>query len=257
MCLKLLVEIIKKASFLWRDMNAKNLVESLFIGEGESKLEVLLKRHLTAKNIRLRINLKNQIILTVPKYIPLFIAKKFLFEKEAWIRARLLKKETSRDKNSLSILGKEYKILYNQNNLKAPVEYIEDKILVASFVKEDKLYPLLELQLKKIAKKEIEKCCYEMADKLKVSFNQVSMKDTVTRWGSCSRDKKLSFSWRLVLAPKNVMEYVVAHEVCHLIEMNHSSKFWNLVYQIYPNYFDAKLWLKKYGRKLFSYLQDI
>lgn len=229
--------------------NKKN-PEKLFIGEDSNAIEVIVKRHAASKNIRIRINLKNQVILTLPEYIPLLFAKKLLYEKEEWIRTKLVQKEDAFIKDNIVILGKEYKILYNQTNLQSPIEFCEDKILVSHFIKEDKIYPLLELYLRKIAKLEIEKYCYEVCAKLNVRFKRITIKDTITRWGSCSSNKNLAFSWRLILAPRNVMEYVVVHEICHLIEMNHSSKFWNLVYQTCPDYFEAKLWLKRHGKKL-------
>ena len=107
------------------------------------------------------------------------------------------------------------------------------------------------LKFKKLAYDKIKTLVDKYANILGVKYSKINIRDTKTRWGSCSSSKALSFSWRLILAPIDVMEYVIVHEVCHLKEMNHSEKFWRLVFQLYPNYFDAKLWIKRNGKSLF------
>jgi len=81
----------------------------------------------------------------------------------------------------------------------------------------------------------------------------ISVKDTATRWGSCSSDGALSFSWRLILAPPMVLDYLAAHEVAHLREMNHSVRFWRLCAELCPQMEEAKAWLKRHGVELHRY----
>ena len=81
----------------------------------------------------------------------------------------------------------------------------------------------------------------------------ISIRDQTTRWGSCSSRGHLSFSWRLVLAPPHVLDYVAAHEVAHLQEMNHGPRFWELVRITMPHMDEARNWLKENGAKLHSY----
>jgi len=80
--------------------------------------------------------------------------------------------------------------------------------------------------------------------------NQVRIKDQKTRWGSCSGKRNLNFNWRLVLAPPEILEYVVAHELCHLVQPNHSTAFWKWVGQLLPDYAVRRKWLKKNGHLL-------
>jgi predicted metal-dependent hydrolase len=82
---------------------------------------------------------------------------------------------------------------------------------------------------------------------------RISLRDTVTRWGSCSPDGNLAFSWRLVLAPDSVFRYVVAHEVAHLRELNHGPRFWTLVRQLVGNSERPRAWLSHYGAGLHRY----
>lgn len=89
----------------------------------------------------------------------------------------------------------------------------------------------------------------EYAKNLGVAYNQIRIKDQHTRWGSCSTKHNLNFNWRLVLMPEYILDYVVAHEVAHLIEMNHSAKFWKVVETLYPDWQEARAWLKSNGQK--------
>ncbi len=88
------------------------------------------------------------------------------------------------------------------------------------------------------------------ADILKVTPRSITIKDTRSRWGSCSSEGRLNFSWRLVCAPPFALDYVAAHEVAHLKEMNHSSRFWKLVDRAMPDWQEAREWLQEKGSNL-------
>jgi predicted metal-dependent hydrolase len=95
------------------------------------------------------------------------------------------------------------------------------------------------------------------APALGVSVTAISVRDQRTRWGSCTRAGRLSFSWRLVLAPPGVLTYVVAHELCHLREFNHSRAFWRLVESVRPDWRDAAAWLREHGPEVHAYRPDL
>jgi predicted metal-dependent hydrolase len=82
---------------------------------------------------------------------------------------------------------------------------------------------------------------------LGVKPGRITVKDTRSRWGSCTSDGALAFSWRVILAPPSILDYLAAHEVAHLREMNHSPRFWALVNQCMPNYREARSWLRRHG----------
>ena len=88
---------------------------------------------------------------------------------------------------------------------------------------------------------------------LDVKYTRVTIRDQRSRWGSCSSNGALSFNWRLVLAPHDVLDYVVVHEVCHLVEHHHGPTFWKLVERRRPAYREAKQWLDKHGWELLAY----
>ena len=88
---------------------------------------------------------------------------------------------------------------------------------------------------------------------LGLRFTRITLRDTRSRWGSCAPDGSLMYSWRLVLAPPEVLSYVAAHEVAHLAEMNHSARFWAVVARLMPNYERHRRWLKAHGTGLHAY----
>jgi len=88
---------------------------------------------------------------------------------------------------------------------------------------------------------------------LGVAYSRLTLRDQVTRWGSCSSKGALSFNWRLVLAPHDVLDYVVVHEVCHLVELNHGPRFWKLLERRRPRYRESKAWLDEHGWEILAY----
>lgn len=104
--------------------------------------------------------------------------------------------------------------------------------------------------LKRTAKEDLTRAVAFHADRLGVTPRRISVKDTRSRWGSCSHEGNLSFSWRLILAEPFVLDYVAAHEVAHLIEMNHSPAFWAQVERTYPDWRPARKWLHANGDQL-------
>lgn len=85
---------------------------------------------------------------------------------------------------------------------------------------------------------------------LNLNFNQIRLKDTKSRWGSCSAKKNLNYNYRIILAPKPIVDYLVIHEVCHLQHLDHSTNFWNLVASQDPSYREHQKWLKENGHQL-------
>lgn len=104
--------------------------------------------------------------------------------------------------------------------------------------------------LKKEARADLERYVAVHAKTIRATVTSITMKDTRSRWGSCSSQGNLSFSWRIVMAPPLVIDYLAAHEVAHLREMNHGPRFWALCRKLCPDMDEAKAWLKRYGSQL-------
>lgn len=95
---------------------------------------------------------------------------------------------------------------------------------------------------------------HEYAKQLGVSLGRIRIKETKRQWGSCSIKNDLSYSWRLIMAPSFVLDYICAHEVAHCSHRNHGPDFWNTVQRLHPSFKEARSWLRKNGRLLFQYM---
>ncbi len=107
--------------------------------------------------------------------------------------------------------------------------------------------------LKAQAKLELTQASHFYAAAMGVKFRKLTLRDQNTRWGSCSSGGDLSYSWRLILAPADVLDYVAAHEVAHLKEMNHGPRFWRLVLAHCRTAKESRNWLREHGRELHRY----
>ena len=115
---------------------------------------------------------------------------------------------------------------------------------------EDAVRAALKAALSRRALERIRQRLDEYAPGVGVEFGRVAVRDQKSRWGSCSAKKNLNFNWKLIMAPEEALTYVVIHELCHLIEFNHSPRFWSLVRERMPEYEYWKKWLKAHGGEL-------
>ena len=107
--------------------------------------------------------------------------------------------------------------------------------------------------LKQAARVHLSGACDTHARALGLSYGRISLRDTRSRWGSCSTQGNLMFSWRLIMAPPQVLDYVAAHEVAHLVEMNHSAAYWAVVARVFPDHKAPRRWLRDQGATLHRY----
>ena len=115
---------------------------------------------------------------------------------------------------------------------------------------EEAVRQALKQALSRLALERIRGHLEHYAPLLGVQFGRVAIRDQKSRWGSCSAKHNLNFNWKLIMAPPQALEYVVIHELCHLIEFNHSARFWRLVESRMPEYEAWKKWLKAHGSEL-------
>ena len=128
---------------------------------------------------------------------------------------------------------------------------------ISSCVKKNELDEFVKKQLilwlKSQARKAFQELVSIICKKYKLQYNDIRIKDTKSRWGSCSSKKNLNFNWRLIMAPETVLHYIVIHETAHLTELNHSKDFWTIVSNRCPNHKESEQWLKEHGRELLMY----
>ncbi len=217
-------------------------------------INITVIRQLKSKSVRLKIDRKTGLpVISIPYLYPLFMAQKFVQSHLVWLKKQMEltpSKTTFKDKMSLMILGKQVTICHAPG--KRFGTRIEDDILYVC-CNEQHLHRRVSDYIKDRVRYYAGQKALEFARLSDVRIKSVAVRDTVSRWGSCSSDGHLSFCWRLGLAPLFVLDYVVAHEVAHLREMNHSRAFWKVVKTLYPQTDEAKKWLTRYGKDLHRY----
>jgi predicted metal-dependent hydrolase len=220
---------------------------------------VRVRRHARARRYTLRIHAATrEVVLSMPPRGSMRQASEFAQKHGAWIAARLSRLPQAAPfahGTVLPLRGVDTRIEHRRGARgTAWIECGDDGASLLCVAGEEPHVPRRVRDfLKREAKRELEAASKQAAQALGVAVARVSIRDQASRWGSCSTTGVLSYSWRLILAPPFVLEYLAAHEVAHLVEMNHSRRFWRLVERICPHQKSAKAWLDAHGAELHRY----
>ncbi len=217
-------------------------------------IQVPIRYSNKAKNIAIRVNHKG-VELVLPHY-NFNAGYNFLLKKEKWIRQKLqnFSKRELIDPYTIPILGEKYSLQIIKS-ICNKVTINKNIIQIYSILGKYNNILIKFLQTKLL--EDITRSATILSKQYNLKFNKIKLMNNSSKWGSCNSKGILSFSLRLIFAPREILEYVIVHEVCHIAEMNHSPRFWKLVEKIYPNYKAAKLWLKQHGFMLNQYLNVI
>lgn len=216
---------------------------------GRSDIVIQVKRSARSKRLSLRVSsLDGRITLTAPPKVPERQLQAFIAEREVWLRQNLDKLPAQ----SAIALGKSLPILGVAHQIARRASHRVTHGDGFVHVPFDKPKPAARLQgyLKALARDHLVGESDKFAARLGIEYARLSLRDTRSRWGSCTQDKALMYSWRLVMAPFEVLSYVAAHEVAHLKFMDHSAQFWNQVGDLYGDYDAPRAWLKAQGASL-------
>ena len=218
---------------------------------------VAVRVHAQATNYRLTVPHAGGPVLTVPRYGTWKDAEAFLNQHLAWLAARIkraVKPVTFRAGARIPVRGVEHRVVAT-GATRGRVESRDENGETLLAVPGEPAHRARRLTdwLKAEAHRDIERLAALHAARLGVIVKAISLRSQSTRWGSCSTGGRLSFNWRLVMAPPFVLDYVVAHEVAHLVEMNHSDAFWATVEKTLPDMERGRAWLRAHGRQLMVY----
>jgi len=181
--------------------------------------------------------------------------EKFIASKEKWIADKLAYSQEqvrSREKfqldygDSVFYLGNEYPVVSKVGNRVG----FENGFYMPPDLSSDEIKSACVQVYRMLAKRDITNRVIEFSKQMAVAPTAVKINSAKTRWGSCSSRKSLNFSWRLIMADSDVVDYVVVHELAHLMEMNHSQKFWTIVENALPDYRQRKQRLRELNRRL-------
>jgi predicted metal-dependent hydrolase len=225
--------------------------ENLALSIDEKIHDVAVRRHPSARRLTLRVDAARQIRLTVPNRCSERRMRIFLEEHVNWLERQIANAPPPNAFASGAIIplrGVPHEIV---NQPKLRLAKIENaKIFIGGDARH--LPRRLREFFKKEAKRDFCEAAARYASILNVRVRRIALRDTRSRWGSCNKDGGLSFSWRLIMAPVFVLDYLAAHEVAHLRHMDHGKKFWALVEDICPHMRAARAWLKANGNALLA-----
>ena len=243
-------------ALLYRRPTEPNAIEVVF---ERSIYLVRLRRHRQARRYTLRIQAATrEVVLTMPPRGTLKEAREFAEKHGGWIAGRLCRLPKAAPFTHGTVLplrGQAHRIVHRRGHRGTVWTALADDgerlLCVAGEA------PHVERRitdfLRREAKRDLEASARRYAERVGVTLRRVMIRDQSSRWGSCSTTGTLSFSWRLILAPRHVLDYLAAHEIAHLIEMNHSPRFWRLLQRMCPDMHRAKIWLDVHGTDLHRY----
>ncbi|AUH35097.1 M48 family peptidase [Paracoccus tegillarcae] len=191
-----------------------------------------------------------EVVLTLPPRISADEGRAFAETKSGWlrqVRARMPEARIAAHGAVLPVAG--------QGLLITPSPLSSARIAgEALLVPENRAAgPVVRAFLKHQAQQALLEACTRHAAALGKPFRAIALRDTRSRWGSCTSDARLMFSWRLAMAPYPVLDYVAAHEVAHLAHMDHSPRFWAAVERLMPGYAPQRAWLRQQGDTLLAW----
>ncbi len=216
-------------------------------------ITVTLRRNVRARRMTLRMDRRpNAAIMTIPRRVSRKEAQAFAERSSGWIAKQLSRQmpgEEIAHGANIPLRGAVHTIVStSQSRGLVHCDYSTLSLHVPGTAAH--LPRRLTDWMKAEAKRDLARACAHYADVMGVRYTTISVRDQKSRWGSCAASGALSFSWRLIMAPNFVLDYVAAHEVAHLREMNHGPKFWRLVLVHCNSARAAKAWLKAHGREL-------
>ena len=219
---------------------------------GSPPVEIVLKRSARARRFSLRVSrLDGRVTLSLPARAREAEAMAFARAQEGWIRETLADMPQRAGVGIGTLVPVEGRLLRLVAGAGRGVRVEGDSLLVPGDPAQAGVRA--GAFLKALARERLVASSDRYAALIGRRVARVSLRDTRSRWGSCAQDGALMYSWRLVMAPPSVLDYVAAHEVAHMLEMNHSDRFWAVVERLYPGWQAQRKWLHAEGQALHQY----
>ncbi len=211
--------------------------------------EYTIRRSDRARRVRVAVDPEKGVEVVLPRRAPERAARAAVVELRPWIERRLREVEAARAAvaargGHVPYLGTDLLLLPQEGRTR--VHRRGDALLVP----EGDPREALERWYRRMAREEIAPRLDMAVSELGTRYTKLTIRNQKTRWGSCSTSGAMSFNWRLLLAPEEVLDYVVWHEACHLLVMDHSPRFWRLVERHLPEYAEPRRWLRRHGGTL-------
>jgi predicted metal-dependent hydrolase len=233
--------------------------EKMTVFSGERRFVLSVVRHPRARRYTIRVrDAYRDVVLTMPRRGSLADAHNFAQKNAAWIAAKLARLPDVipfADGEILPLHGLPHRIVHKPRGRGTAWVERDESGNALLCVSGDEAHVSRRVSdfLKREARRLLTEASRAYAAKLGVNIRRIGLRDSATRWGSCSESGTLSYSWRLILAPPYVLDYLAAHEIAHRIELNHSDRFWRLLDSMTPDRKRAEAWLGAHGNGLHRY----
>ncbi|MEN3794439.1 SprT family zinc-dependent metalloprotease [Fulvimarina sp. MAC3] len=222
-----------------------------FVEAGGRQVPLTVRENARAKRLILRIAPDGGAVVTVPPKTRRKTLSDFITRHQGWIAERAggaAAPVLVTDGGSIPLRGETVKLVYRGGRRVSRFDTQSGELTVGGMP--EHFGRRVKDFLRKEAKADLMAAVSTHAASVGLSPKMVTLKDTVSRWGSCTSDRRLSFSWRIVMAPPHVLDYLAAHEVAHFKEMNHSAAFWAVCRELCPRMDEGRDWLKTNGASL-------
>jgi len=208
------------------------------------------------RTLGIKISQQGEVLVYAPRHVSINTIENILTKRKSWIVEAKNKIKRYTNGDDIIFLGKEYKVnIIKTFDKKVNIEFDDSKFNV--YIKEENLTTInnninefLYKNYKESFFQMINNRIHDLSEQIGVKPNKVSIKNQKTIWGSCSGNDNISINFKLALAPLDIIDYIIVHELCHIIHKNHSKKFWNTVQAFIPDYNEKRKWLKTNGGRL-------
>lgn len=234
-----------------------------YLDAPEGGFDYVIERRPKRRTVGIRVKNDGQVLVAVPSLVPQLFVRQFLRDKAGWVNrkladvAELQQHKAARgfaEGDSITYLGKDYRLCFAARSRLDKQEGVLQLGLRNRDMRGEAHREAVIASLTRWYKGQARGLMPERTAMLARRFghrpSHVGIKSYRTRWGSCHRDGRIYFNWRLVMAPLPVVDYVAAHELCHLLHPNHSTAFWQAVERLYPDYSEQRNWLRRHSRFL-------
>ena len=216
-------------------------------------MQFTIRKNPRSRRVSIRIDQNCNILVTAPKRMPNFLIDRFVEQKDEWIKQTINKMNQKRNMfdsvKNIMIFGNNYnKQIVSSIEHPIGVSINNESLLINSVSKKhdnSSAQQQINKFLKKTSKKYILPRTDELAKKMNVSFKRISIKEQKSRWGSCSSQQNLNFNWRLVHHVPKIIDYVIIHELSHIVHLDHSKHFWEHVKKYDPEFRQHRGYLKR------------
>lgn len=246
---------------LLRDGPARNGSSLITLEHAGETIVVALRRATTARRFTLRVRFAaRDAVLTMPQRASIRDARAFAERHAAWIATRLNRLPATIPFAHGSIIplrGVDHMLVHAPERRGAvwaeERDDVETRLTLCVAGQAEYLHRRVQDHFKREARRDLENAVARHTSALGLPSRGVGLRDPVSRWGSCSSTGSLNFSWRLIMAPSFVLDYLAAHEVAHLVHLDHSPRFWLLTRRLCPDTDRAEAWLSTHGAHLHKY----